>query len=257
MTAAVSSASSAIGIIHFEIEVLTAVPGNIGTVCGIYGGEKGCCPVGKNCNSVSGCQNSDDVSCGSFCCPSGTTCDSTGGTCNKSGTDDSGNNGNSGSQCDPGYSACTLFDGCCPTGAKCVLPKNCGVPCTSDDTLCGNGCCQKGTYCTSDETCAKDNTDSFTTLVQTTRIITTQTTELTTDYPTATLDSSTTDLSSPTNFFPNGNSDSTSRSTSTTTTVPTTVTRRTIATVNAAPTMGAILGGGLGMAAGVLGALAM
>jgi len=269
MKAAVSCSTSATGIMQFEIKVLTAVPGKLGTVCGIYGGEKGCCPIGENCSGVSGCQNSDDVPCTDYCCPSGTSCakDNTGaGTCSTGSTDDTGNTDNS--QCDAGYSACTQFDGCCPTGTQCVLPKNCDIPCASDDPICGTGCCKKGTYCTSKGTCAKDE-DSFTTLVQTTRIITTQTTELPTEEPTEEL---TTDLptetptdypstettdtsSSPTDILPN---DSDSTSISTTPRVPTTTaTRRTIATVNAAPTMGAMLGGGLGMAAGVLGVLAM
>ncbi|RPB28179.1 hypothetical protein L211DRAFT_363354 [Terfezia boudieri ATCC MYA-4762] len=176
---------------------------NIGTVCGIYGGEEGCCPIGKNCNSVSGCQDSDDVYCETYCCPSGTTCavDSTGeGTCSKGGNDDTGND-DTGGQCEVGYSACAQFDGCCPTGTRCVLPKNCDIPCASDDPKCGTGCCPKGSYCTSEETCEKDSTDSFTSLVQntkTSRIIKTTTidysTETTTDY----LPTETTDLSSPT-----------------------------------------------------------
>ncbi|KAF8445496.1 hypothetical protein BGX38DRAFT_671988 [Terfezia claveryi] len=245
---------------RFVIGVLTVVPGKIGTVCGIYGGEQGCCPVGKNCNSVSGCQNSDDVYCETYCCAAGTTCavDSTGeGTCSKGGTDDND------SQCDVGYSACTQFDGCCPTGTKCVLPKNCDIPCGSDDTICGTGCCQKGTYCTSEGTCAKDDTGSFTTLVLTTK--TTDTIESTrlppVDYssetPTGYIPTETTDSSAPTGGSPDS-SDSTS--TTSTPTVPTITSPRTIttpATANAAPTMGAVLGGGLGMAAGIFGALAL
>ncbi|KAF8417019.1 hypothetical protein EV426DRAFT_578385 [Tirmania nivea] len=225
---------------------------DIGTVCGIYGGEKGCCPLGKNCNRVSGCQNSDDVPCKDFCCPSGTTCatDSNGDPTCSEGTD------NTGSQCDAGYSACTLFEGCCPTGSECVLPKNCNILCDSDDSVCGDGCCQKGEYCNSDGTCAKGSSPTVRTTTKFT-MVPTNTEEPTTYFPTATpIDSPSTDSSSVTDDFLNG-SDSTS--TSTTTTVTTTASRRTIETItaNAAPTMGAMLGGGLGMAAGVLGALAM
>ena len=263
-----SCSTSITGVVRFSVEVLTTVPGRAGTVCGIYGGQKGCCPVGKTCDRVGGCQKSSDVDCKTFCCPSGSTCGPN-ETC-KMGTDGD-------SQCEAGYSLCKEFDGCCPNGVRCVLPKNCAIPCAADDPKCGSGCCEKGYYCTTDEKCAK--VDQYTSLnvLTTTQPIYTRTIPSKTDYPsetfvytTATPDSktdSTTDLetdleteSSPTSTYPPLVSSSSSGHT----TAPRiSITPQQTVTpqipppkTNAAPTMGAMLGG-LGMAAGVFGVFAM
>lgn len=237
---------------------------DIGYVCGIYGGQKGCCPVGKTCNRVGGCQNPSDVYCTTYCCPSGTTC----------GVDSNGDKAclREDSRCDAGYTLCKEFDGCCPNGVRCILPKNCAIPCAADDPVCGNGCCEKGFYCTKDEKCAKLNQytslegPTTTTLLYTrtiapktssTPVDTTTTPDPTTDSTTgSTTDSTPTDTepsstatyppSSSTNYYP----------TSRTTTRRQTVTTQTLPPATgagAAPTMGAMLGGGLGMAAGILG----
>lgn len=232
---------------------------DIGYVCGIYGGKKGCCPIGKNCNSVLGCTNPDDVYCTDYCCPAGSICakDSVTG---KSGC----STGNTGNGCDAGYSPCTIFKGCCPTGTQCMLPKNCNIPCASDDPRCGDGCCQKGSACTPDLTCTKDSSNNFTTLKPSTSVVVTRTlpaTSTVVDEPQVTETTTTDDfLGGYRTTTTTTTSTTTPAGSSTTSTTATTSARRTIFTVttqNAAPTMGAMLGGGLGMAAGVLGVLAI
>ncbi|KAI5810144.1 hypothetical protein DFH27DRAFT_177738 [Peziza echinospora] len=124
------------------------------TICGVYGGEKGCCPVGKSCSGVSACPI-DTLDCLTYCCAKGNTCgkDATGkGVCNV------GTGGGTGEgQCtQTGYVPCTNMSGCCPSGAKCVPPNSCDIPCSASDPPCGSGCCPKGQKCTSNLTCAVD-----------------------------------------------------------------------------------------------------
>jgi len=255
----------------FSVEVLTTVPGRAGTVCGIWGGEKGCCPVGKTCNGVNGCTNPSDVYCTTYCCPSGSTCGPS-KTCKKEIDGDR--------QCDAGYSLCAEFDGCCPNGVRCILPKNCAIPCAADDPKCGNGCCEKGFYCTKDEKCARLNKYTSLEGPTITRPIYTRTIPSKTDYPTETLVDTTTTPDSTTDSTTDLETDSTPTETESSPTSPTstylpsissssttqrliTTPRQTVTTptlppgTGAAPTMGAMLGGGLGMAAGILGVFAM
>lgn len=227
----------------------------IGTVCGIYGGEKGCCQIGKRCGSVSGCSDPTEVFCTDYCCPAGSTCAKdpvTGKSGCNTGNTDTGNG------CDAGYSPCTLFKGCCPTGTQCMLPKNCNIPCTAADPVCGDGCCQKGSICTPDLTCAKDDSNNFTTLKPSTSVVVTRTLPAPSTVVTEPEVTETTTTDDFLGGYPT--TTTTPARSSTTSTTSTTTTRRTIiqvSTQNAAPTMGAVFAGGLGMAAGVLGALAI
>lgn len=242
----------------------------VGTVCGIYGGDVGCCPIGKTCGSVGGCQDTTQVPCDGYCCPAGATCakDASGndGCATGGNQDDDSGNDDSNNGCDLGYSPCDIFQGCCPTGSECVLPQNCNIPCTPDDPPCGSGCCQKGTVCTKDFTCAKDDSNDFTdltpttTVTRTSRFITFTTTteeviETTTeeDIESSTTEESSTETTETTSLDFFGN-DAT-----TTTSSTKTVARLTITTVtgNTAPTMAAMIGNGLGVAAGLLGALVL
>jgi len=258
----------------FSVEVLTTVPGRAGTVCGKYGGVKGCCPVGKTCNGVDGCPDPSYVYCTTYCCKPGTTC---------SGLDKNGEGlCRSTDECDAGYSLCTEFEGCCPNGVRCVPPKNCAVSCSADDPKCGSGCCEKGYYCNKDGMCSKYSTtlegppttytrtilpkivSSSETLVDTTTTpdstTTTSTTDSTTTTSTTTIDSTT--KSSTTSTHPPFRSSSSSASDYTTPAQVITTSRITVSpqtsphATGAAPTMGAMLGG-LGMAAGILGVFAM
>ena len=245
MMAVVSRSTSITGVVRFSVKVLTTVPGKVGTVCGIYDGEVGCCPIGKTC--VSECKDFYNVDCTTYCCFKGTTCGPN-KTCQKETDGDR--------QCDAGYSLCADFDGCCPNGVRCIPPKNCDIRCTADDPICGKGCCPKGFYCTKDEKCARLN--RYTSLVgpTTTQQIYTRTIPPETDYPRETLVYTVTIFdSTPTStYLPPISSSSTTQIT--TPQQPVTIPTPPPGT-GAAPTMGAMLGGGLGMAAGILGAFAM
>jgi len=239
------------------------------TKCGIYGGEVGCCPIGKTCSGVGGCSDSSQVLCDGYCCPEGSKCakDASGNDgCATGGNQDDDSGNDSGNGCESGYSPCDIFQGCCPTGSECILPSNCNIPCTPEDPPCGNGCCEKGTVCTEDFTCAVDHSGDFTdltpttTVTRTSRFITFTTTteqviETTTeeDTETSTTEESSTETTetSTEDFFGN---DAT-----TTTSSTRTVARITITTDNGntAPTMAAMIGNGLGVAAGLLGALVL
>ena len=146
MIAVVSRSTSITGVVRFSVKVLTTVPGKVGTVCGIYDGEVGCCPIEKTC--ITSCKAFYNVDCTTHCCFKGTTCGPN-KTCKKETDGDR--------RCDAGYSLCKEFDGCCPNGVRCILPSNCAIPCAADNPICGKGCCEKGYYCTKDEKCARLN----------------------------------------------------------------------------------------------------
>ncbi|PUU82406.1 hypothetical protein B9Z19DRAFT_1075146 [Tuber borchii] len=143
---------------------------NQGTVCGTYGGQTGCCPIGKTCTGVGSCK-STETACGTGCCPSNAKC-----TTNASGSAacDYGLSGSSssmatsrptatssslslssptpsgsssGGTCPNGYSPCVGTDSCCPAGVKCLPDKKCDATCSATDVRCGTGCCKDGFTC--------------------------------------------------------------------------------------------------------------
>jgi len=249
------------------------------TVCGIYGGEVGCCPRGKTCSGVGGCSDSSQVLCDGYCCPEGSKCakDASGndGCATGGNQDDDSGNDDSNNGCRAGYSPCDIFQGCCPTGSECILPQNCNIPCTPDDPPCGNGCCEKGTVCTKDFTCSRDSSGDFTDLTPTTTVtrtsrfirFTTTTEEVIIETTTEEVIETTTEDDTESSTTEESSTETTETTSldffgndaTTTTSTTRTVARVTITTVtgNNAPTMAAMIGNGLGVAAGLLGALVL
>ena len=123
--------------------------GKSGSVCGVYGGKKGCCPIGKSCNFVGGCEDEDYLPCIDIdhCCPPSYTCTVDGCTLG-------------GGVCDAGFSPCeNSSNGCCPTGSRCILPSSCDVACKPSDPVCGTGCCFEGYVCGDNLKCKRDGSD--------------------------------------------------------------------------------------------------
>ncbi|CAZ81796.1 unnamed protein product [Tuber melanosporum] len=156
---------------------------NVGTICGVYGGQTGCCPIGKTCTGVGSCKTGETI-CGSGCCPSNASCTSnadgsaacdygTGSSSTRtlmrptatsarlSSTSTSTSLPGSGSECPAGYSPCADTDTCCPAGVKCLPNKKCDSKCSVSDIKCGTGCCKGGFTCdTATFICQGNGSDS-------------------------------------------------------------------------------------------------
>ncbi|KAG0641313.1 hypothetical protein HOY80DRAFT_999481 [Tuber brumale] len=141
---------------------------NVGTICGVYGGQTGCCPIGKTCTGVGSCKTGE-TTCGSGCCPSNANCTSntdgsaacdygTGSsstrtsmkltaTSTRSSTSTSTSSPGDTNLCPANYSPCADTDSCCPAGVKCLPDKKCDSKCSASDIRCGTGCCKSGFTC--------------------------------------------------------------------------------------------------------------
>jgi len=168
---------------------------NQGTVCGTYGGQTGCCPIGKTCTGVGSCK-STETACGNGCCPSNASCTTNAGgsaacdyglsgssssmgtskptaTSSRSLSSPTPSGSSSGGTCPNNYSPCPGTDSCCPAGVKCLPDKKCDATCSATDVRCGTGCCKDGFTCdTSTSICQEgsgstnnDDSDSGTTLL--------------------------------------------------------------------------------------------
>lgn len=141
---------------------------NQGTVCGTYGGQTGCCPIGKTCTGVGSCK-ATETACGTGCCPSNASCTTNAGgsaacdyglgssssmgtsrptaTSSRSLSSPTPTGSSSGGSCPNNYSPCPDSDSCCPAGVKCLPDKKCDATCSATDVRCGTGCCKDGFTC--------------------------------------------------------------------------------------------------------------
>lgn len=118
-------------------------PGDAGTVCGMFGGQPGCCPQGQECAYVAeDCEDGEEM-CGTGCCPSGTRC-----TTKSDGSKDcvaangpaptSTSKPRGDIQCpNASFEKCEEFEGCCPKGTACLAGGLCDIKCTPSDPKCG------------------------------------------------------------------------------------------------------------------------